>query len=127
MKFIPRYIFLTLIFFVVAVSASTAATFTGYRLIKISASDQRAVIKRPDGSLRVVAPGDVVDGAHVYEMAEGRMVLKGKAGETIIVRLEQGRQRIESYLRAGEQVPPLTAPAGEDKEVASQPNGAGKN
>lgn len=89
---------------------ATAATFDQYRILKISAPDSRAVVKNPDGSLRAIAPGDAVDGAQVSEIVEGRVVLAGKDGETIIIRFENNRQRIETLQRFAEPAPTMTAP-----------------
>lgn len=101
----------------------SAASFDNYRLLKISAPDQRAVVKKPDGSLRVIGVGDELDGAQVTEVAEGRIVLTGKDNETLIVRLEHGKQRIETYQRLGELQPILLAPAGLAEERA-RPTGS---
>lgn len=105
-------------------SLASAATFTGYRLLKISAADQRAVIQQPDGALTAIGAGDGVDGACVTEIAEGRMVLEGKDGERVVVRPEKGTQRIETYQRLGEPAPPMTIPADGDAGLAL-PYGSG--
>jgi len=115
--------------FLLSVGTAYATGFTGYRLLKISAADQRAVVKQPDGSLRVIGIGDEIDGAQVTEVAEGRVVLSGKDAETIIVRFEHGKQRIETYQRNSDQSPAMTVPETGDKKAiqSGSPNiGAGK-
>ncbi|GAB6082578.1 hypothetical protein JCM30471_14920 [Desulfuromonas carbonis] len=62
MNIATRFALLVLIL-VDSASLASAATFTGYRLLKISAADQRAVIQQPDGALKAIATGDGVDGA----------------------------------------------------------------
>ncbi|TFH65041.1 MAG: hypothetical protein E4G91_03870 [Candidatus Zixiibacteriota bacterium] len=101
---------LTIAIILVTTWSASAATFAEYRLLKISAADQRAVVQSPDGSLRVIRVGDKVDGAQVTEIVEGRVVLTGKDAETIIIRFENGRQQIEALQRSGEVAPPMTAP-----------------
>ncbi|AMV73072.1 hypothetical protein JCM30471_14870 [Desulfuromonas carbonis] len=123
MNIATRFALLVLIL-VVSASLASAAPFTGYRLLKISAADQRAVIQQPDGALKAIGTGDGVDGARVTEIAEGRVVLEGKDGETVVVRLEKGRQRIETYQRLGESAPPMTVPADGDAGLAL-PSGSG--
>lgn len=97
----------------------TATTFAApldkVQFIKIAPKDEKAVIKTADGKLRVIKPGDVIgETVTVKEIAAGRIVLEEKTDrgpETVIVRLENGTQRIERLSRTPESRPVLSAPA----------------
>lgn len=115
------------------------------RILKISPQDERAVIKMPDGKVKIIKAGDVIssnqrsavsgqekttssqrsanssqqkqqkDNATVtiMEIADGRIVLEEKKGdetETIIIRMEDGKQHIERIRKMGEKRPELMAP-----------------
>jgi hypothetical protein len=85
------------------------------QLLKISGSDERAVIKTPDGKLVVIKVGDAIGNqkGKITEIAAGRVVVEEKVGreiETVIFRLEGGRQRIERIKRFGEERPMMLAP-----------------
>lgn len=78
------------------------------QLLKISGSDERAVIKTPDGKLVVIKVGDAIGNQNgkITEIAAGRIVVEEKVGreiETIIFRLDEGKQRIERIKRFGEE------------------------
>ena len=68
-------------------------------ILKISAKDERAVMKTPDNNLKLLKVGDPLgDRLTIIEIAAGRVVLeeaKEQGTETIIIRLENGEQRIE--------------------------------
>jgi hypothetical protein len=89
------------------------------QFIKISPQDARAVMKGEDGKLSVIKPGDVIgDTMTVKEIAPGRIVLEEKSGkgpETVIVRLDGGKTRIERLSKTPERRPLLVAPAKVDK------------
>ncbi len=96
------------LFVYVGVSLAFAADLDGVQFMKIAAAEQRAVVKLANGSLKLVRIGDQVGAAalHISEISEGRVVLvdAGQDGpETIIVRLENGQQRIERISRQIEQ------------------------
>lgn len=105
-------------FTVVAVLAPAlvvAAPLDKIQFIKIAAQDQKAVMKAADGKLQVIKPGDaVVEGVTVKEIASGRIVLEertDKGLETVIVRMDGGKTRIERLRRQPEKGPMLVAPA----------------
>lgn len=85
-----------------------------FQFLKVAPQEQKAVVKTPGGQLQVVGVGELVAGARVVEIAEGRVVLEeaGVQGpETIIIRLDGKHQRIERLRRQGERPPALVAPA----------------
>jgi hypothetical protein len=99
------------------------------QLLKISGSDERAVIKTPDGKLVVIKVGDVIGNQNgkITEIAAGRVVVEEKVGretETVIFRLEGGKQRIERIKRVGEPRPPLLAPQ-QGAEIGGAESGTG--
>lgn len=114
---------LIVLFFVLLAGQGLAAGLADYKFLKISVPDQRAVVKNPQGKLQVIAVGDGIAGTQVTEIADGRVVLTGKDGETVIVRVENGKQRIETIQRFGEQKPDLTAPV-EPSESTSTTGGS---
>ena len=73
-------------------------------ILKISASDQKAVIKTPDGNMTIIKVGDPIgETATVVEIADNRVVLKHEADdgpEMIIIRLVNGKQTIESIRKS---------------------------
>ena len=84
------------------------------QVLKIAAQDERAVIKTPDGKTRIIKPGDVLSNdLKVMEISAGRVVMsegKGRAAETIIIRLENGKQTIERIKPGVQPQPALYAP-----------------
>jgi len=85
------------------------------QVLKIAAQDERAVIRTPDGKTQILKPGDSL-GANgkVSEIAADRVVVEEKKGdktEKVIIRLVNGKQKIERIKKAGEQAPTMRAPA----------------
>lgn len=97
-----------------SISVAQAAPLDKVQFLKISPQDAKAVVKLPDGKLQVVKPGDaVVENVTVQEIAQGRIVLDDKSGkdvETVIVRMESGKQRIERLKTKPDDSPMLVAP-----------------
>lgn len=90
------------------------------QVLKIAAQDERAVIKTPDGKMLIIKVGDSIgDHGKVVEITADRIVLeeqKGKETEKVIIRLIDGKQKVERLRKTGEQSAPLLAPAENDKE-----------
>ncbi len=105
------FVFVAALLFAAAVSA---APFDKIQFIKISPQDSKAVIKAADGKLQVVKPGDVIaDNTTIKEIVPGRIVLEEKTGhgmETIIVRMDNGKTRIERLRKQPDKGPMLLAP-----------------
>jgi hypothetical protein len=92
------------------------------QVLRIMEQDERAVIKTPDGNMRVIKVGDVIgkgdlrvpgSGLRVLEIIEGRIVFEertDKGVETVIVRIEDGKQRVERIRKFGDKQAPLYAP-----------------
>jgi len=78
---------------------SLAAPLDKIQFIKIAAMDEMAVIKDADGKLRVIKTGDTIcENVSVASISAGRIVLHEKTDkgtDTLIVRVENGAQRIE--------------------------------
>lgn len=92
-------LFLTVLSLALFSTKTLAAGVVRIQVLKISAQDQKAVVKTPEGTLKLVGLGDFIGGdARIIEIAEGRVVLEqpGEYGlEQIIVRLENGKQKID--------------------------------
>jgi hypothetical protein len=113
--------FLKPIFFVLALLIPSFAfaeeplqtvSLENIQLLRISPSDERAVVKAPDGKLKVIKVGDAIGdkGGRIIEIAEGRVVIEEKSDretEKVIIRLEGGKQRIERIRKQGESSPPV--------------------
>ncbi len=107
---------MAMIITIVSTEISLASSLDKVQFIKIAPQDQKAIMKTPDGKLQVIKPGDAIgDSAKVIEIGQGRIVLEDKTDkgvETVIVHLENGKQRIERVRKQGE---------GQAMPVASQP------
>jgi hypothetical protein len=79
------------------------------RVLRILPQEETAMIQAPDGKRQLIKVGDSVGrNGKVIEIIEGRIVLeeRTKMGlETVIIRLEDGKQRIERIRRVGDQQP----------------------
>ncbi len=79
--------------------------------VKLSPSEQKAVIKTSDGKLKMVGVGDIVgDENKIREISNDRITLerKSQAGvETIIVTLHNGKQKIQTISKTAEKKQPL--------------------
>ena len=96
------------------------------QVLKIAAQDERAVIRTPDGKTQIIKPGDSL-GANgkVTEIAADRVVVEEKKGnetEKVIIRLGNGKQKIERMKKTGEQAPAMYAPVKKDEKDKKQGN-----
>jgi hypothetical protein len=97
-------------------------TAESIQVVRIMEQDGRAVIKTPDGNTQPIKVGDLIgkrdlrvpgSGLRVVEITEGRIVFEEKTDkgkETVIVRIEDGKQRIERIRKIGDKQAPLYAP-----------------
>jgi hypothetical protein len=91
-----------------------AQVYDDIKVLKISQKDQRAVIKIGHNNLRVVGLGDSIrKNSRIIEISQGRIVMEeitdmGK--EIIIIRLENGKQRVERIKKAEEESKPFLVP-----------------
>lgn len=92
-----------------------AAPLDKIQFIKVSAQDSKAVIRGGDGKMQVIKPGDtVVENVTVKEIIPGRIILEEKTSkgvETMIVRVDGSKTRIERLRRQPDTGPTLVAPA----------------
>lgn len=92
-----------------------AASLDKVQFIKVSAQDSKAVIRGADGKMQVIKPGDtVVENITVKEIIPGRIILEEKTSkgvETLIVRVDGTKTRIERLRRQPDIGPTLVAPA----------------
>jgi len=107
----------TLLFAAVLLLATTAfaAPLDKVQFIKSSPQESRAVIRTADGKMQVIKPGDtVVENITVKEIIPGRIILEEKTDrgmETIIVRMDNGKTRIERLRKQPEKSQAMVAPA----------------
>jgi hypothetical protein len=89
--------------------ATKPVSVDSIKVVKIAAQDERAVIRTPGGKMQIIKAGDSIgDHAKVTEIARGRVVIeekKGKDIEKVIIRVENGKQRMERIKRIGERQP----------------------
>jgi hypothetical protein len=82
--------------------------------LRIIEQDEKAMIKLPDGRMHILKVGDSIGKkGRVIEIVEGRIVIEErteKGPETVIIRFENGKQRIERIRKAGDKQPILYAP-----------------
>lgn len=92
-----------------------AATLDKIQFIKISPQESKAVIRTADGKMQVIKAGDtVVENITVKEIIPGRIMLEEKTDrgtETIIVRLDNGKTRIERLRKQQDKGATMVAPA----------------
>lgn len=123
-----RFTVLAVIIFFFAITKLSAAPIDSLQVLKIAGQDERAIIKTHDGKMQIIRPGDVVDadtGLRVVEIAEGRVVFEEKKDdqkETVIVRLVDGKQRVERIKKAPEKQPALYAPQLQQQQKQNEKN-----
>ncbi|MBI4697775.1 MAG: hypothetical protein HY758_02365 [Nitrospirae bacterium] len=92
-----------------------ADSLDSIQIIKISPQDERAVIKATDGGLKIIKVGDSIgENGKIIEIAKGRVVIEEKTAdgmEKVIIRLEDGKQKIERIRKTADKQPLLYAPS----------------
>jgi hypothetical protein len=113
-----------LLFFLVNLSYAFAGSYDDIHVLKISAQDERAVIKTPDGKMQIIKPGDPIGvSGKITEIAADRVVVEEKTGnetEKVIIRLINGKQKVERIKKTVEQAPAMRAPAEQDMNTGKQ-------
>jgi hypothetical protein len=93
-----------------AICFAAASTIDSVRVLKISGSDARAVIRDAFGKTIVLKPGDAVGtNARVTEIAVDRIVIEEKTSdepEKVIIRFINGAQKVERISKKGESLQP---------------------
>ncbi len=104
----------------VTLSSAVAAVVDDINILKISAQDQRAIIKKPDGKMQIIGPGDSLGtGVTVVEIAADRVVIEKKkenGDEIVIIRLVDGKQKIEQIGKTAEDASTMHASAEKEKK-----------
>jgi hypothetical protein len=89
-------------------------TVESIHILRIIEQDEKAMIKLPDGRMHVLKVGDLVGkNGKVTEIVEGRIVIEEKTDkgpETVVIRFENGKQRIERIRKVGDKQPLLYSP-----------------
>ncbi len=111
-KYLP--VFCLLIAIIIS-SFVRAEIVENIQVLKIAGQDQRAVIKTPDGKMQIIKVGDSIgDRGQVLEIAANRVVIEEKnreGTEKVIIRLVNGKQKVERLRKTGQLSTPLLAPA----------------
>lgn len=113
--FSPILVAAVIILFVGALNAHAFTDiFDDMQVIKISPQDEWAIVKTKAGEKMVIkAGGPVGDNGEVIEITEGRVVIEQRTErniETIIIRDENGKQKVERIKRVGDRQPILYVP-----------------
>jgi Tfp pilus assembly protein PilP len=101
-------------FLVSAKEPVQAITIESMQVIQIIPQEEKAIIKTPDAKRHILKVGDSIGkNGKVTEIVEGRIVIEErteKGLETIIIRIENGKQRIERIRKVGDKQPVLYSP-----------------
>ena len=117
-----RFSISILAMFILAVSVgeikAQEITVESIHILRIIEQDERAMIRLPDGSMHILKVGDSMGkNGKVTEIVEGRIVIEEKTDrgpETVIIRFENGKQRIERIRKISEQQPLMGSPSTKD-------------
>jgi hypothetical protein len=94
-------------------------TVESIRILRIIGQEETAMIKLPDGRMQILKVGDALGkNGKVIEIVEGRLVIEEKTDkgiETVIIRFEDGKQKIERIRRTGGKQPGLYSPIQKEK------------
>lgn len=89
------------------------------KVLKISPQNEEAIVQTPHGKTQAIKVGDLIeDYGKVTEIEEGRLVIEKKSRgniETIIIRVENGEQRIERISKMPDKPPMLIQKLGTDR------------
>jgi len=107
---------MTITLIALATGVALAGSLDKVQFIKIAPQDAKAVIKTADGKLQVIKAGDAIgETVTVKEIAANRIMLEEKTDkgpETIIVRMDNGKTRIERLrMHPDKTAQPMVAPA----------------
>ena len=95
----------------VTFSLTHADFYDTIHLLKISPQDERAIVKMEDGSMKIIKPGDAIGkSGKVIEITTNRVVIEEMADgnrETVIIRVENGRQTVERHRKTPDTRPEL--------------------
>jgi hypothetical protein len=122
---------LGILFAILSPFPAYAQSIEDIQILKISPQDERAVIKTPDGKMQIIKIGDILrvtgervagselknnerkNELRVVEITKGRVVFEEKTEngkETVIIKLEDGKQRIERIQKMPDKQPVLYVP-----------------
>lgn len=114
-NFKPILVAAVFILFVVTLSTNAFADiYDDIQVVKIYPQEEWAIVKTKDSEKMIIkAGGPVGDTGEVIEITEGRVVIEKRTEkniETIIIRVENGEQKIERIKRVGDKQPVLYVP-----------------
>lgn len=95
------------------------------QVLKISPQDEQAVIKTADGETKIIKIGDTLgENGEIIEITKDRVVVeekKGKDAETIIIRLEKGKQTVQRLKKTAERQPIFVSPPASQETKGDTP------
>ena len=113
-KFVVLALMIVIVLVTSARGQAQEITVEGIQIVRILDQDEKAMIKLPDGRMHILKVGDSVGkNGKVIEIVEGRIVIEERAEkgpETVIIRFENGKQRIERIRKIGDKPPVLYSP-----------------
>ena len=117
---LPVFLFFSSFLMVPFFSTGTAAesrervALESVQVMRIVPQDGKALIQVPGGKPRIIRSGDLIgEKSRVAEIAEGRIVIEERTAtgiETVIIRVEGKKQRVERIKKVEEQPPVLLRP-----------------
>jgi hypothetical protein len=116
-------IFIILVFsampFSLSANQPVIANIDSIQVIQIMSQEEKAIVTTPDARRHILKVGDSIGkNGKVIEIVEGRIVIEEKTDkgiETVIIRFENGRQKIERIKKMGEKQPGLYSPLQKEK------------
>ncbi len=94
-----------------AKNSEKTASEGAIQILKISPGDERAVIKTADGETKIIKIDDTLgNNGKVTEISKDRIVMEKMRGddtETIIIRIENGKQAVQRLRKTAVKQPPL--------------------
>lgn len=113
-----KFVFLALMVLISLVASARGQaqeiTLESIQILRIVEQDEKAMTKLPDGRMHILKVGDSIGkSGKVIEIVEGRIVIEEKSdkgSETVIIRFEDGKQKIERIRKVGNKQPVLYSP-----------------
>ena len=113
-----KFVFLALMVLISLVASARGQaqeiTLESIQILRIVEQDEKAMTKLPDGRMHILKVGDSIGkNGKVIEIVEGRIVIEektDKGSETVIIRFEDGKQKIERIRKVGNKQPVLYSP-----------------
>ena len=98
-KILLPLVYVALIGMLTITASAYAQSIDSIRIIKLSPTEDSLVIKLDNSEMKIIRVGDIIlDAFKLAELSENRAVfdnIRSKIGEKIIIRVEDGEQKME--------------------------------